>query len=154
MAVEIERKFLVLPSWVPLDGGDHIRQGYVASSPACTVRVRTRADRAYLTLKGPTVGTSRLEFEYDIPVADAVEMLATLCSAIVEKHRYLEVHGAHTWEIDVFHGANDGLVMAEVEMRTETDVVTLPPWAGVEVTNDRRYRNSCLAREPFSTWAR
>jgi len=154
MAVEIERKFLIQPGWVPRDGGDHIRQGYIASSPDCTFRVRTRGAKAYLTVKGPTVGLSRLEFEYEIPVGDAGEMLDRFCTAVIDKHRHLEAHGAHTWEIDVFHGANDGLVMAEVEMRTETDVVTLPPWAGVEVTNDRRYRNSCLAREPFSTWAR
>jgi adenylate cyclase len=126
----------------------------MASSPDCTVRVRTRGDRAYLTVKGPTVGLSRSEFEYTIPLADAVEMLDRLCTAVVDKHRYLEVHGAHTWEVDVFHGANDGLVLAEVEMRTETDVVILPPWAGLEVTGDPRYRNSRLAQQPFSTWHR
>lgn len=154
MAVEIERKFLVLPGWVPRDAGDHIRQGYIAASPECSVRVRTRGDRAYLTIKGPTLGLSRLEFEYAIPVADAAEMLTRLCTAVVDKHRYLEVHGHHTWEVDVFHGANEGLVLAEVEMTTEADVVALPPWAGIEVTHDTRYRNSRLAREPFSTWAR
>ena len=154
MAVEIERKFLVLPGWVPRDAGDHIRQGYIAGSPECSVRVRTRADRAYLTIKGPTVGLSRLEFEYAIPVADAVEMLGRLCTVVIDKHRHLEVHGHHTWEVDVFHGANEGLVLAEVEMQSEGDVITLPPWADIEVTNDPRYRNSRLAREPFSTWPR
>jgi adenylate cyclase len=154
MAVEIERKFLVRPGWVPRDAGDHIRQGYIAASPECSVRVRTRGDRAYLTIKGPTVGFSRAEFEYSIPLADAVELLTQLCTAVVEKHRYLEVHGPHTWEVDVFHGANDGLVLAEVEMQTEADAITLPPWAGIEVTTDPRYRNSRLAREPFSTWGR
>ena len=154
MAVEIERKFLVLPGWFPRDGGDHIRQGYIASSAQCTVRVRTRGDRAYLTVKGPTIGLSRPEFEYPIPLADAVEMLDQLCAVVVDKHRHLEVHGAHTWEVDVFNGANDGLVLAEVEMQTEADVLTLPPWAGLEVTDEPRYRNSRLAQQPFSTWTR
>jgi adenylate cyclase len=154
MAVEIERKFLVLPRWTPCDAGDHIRQGYLSGASDCSIRVRTRGDRAYLTVKGPTVGLSRLEFEYTIPVADAVEMLTQLCTAVVDKHRHLEVHGHHTWEVDVFHGANDGLVLAEVEMDTEADVVALPPWAGIEVTTDFRYRNSRLAQQPFSTWAR
>jgi adenylate cyclase len=154
MSVEIEREFLVLPEWRPRDEGDHIRQGYIASTDGCSVRVRTRGDRAYLTVKGPTVGLSRLEFEYSIPLADAVEMLSRLCTRVIDKHRHLEVHGQHTWEIDVFHGDNDGLILAEVEMAAEDDVVTLPSWAGVEVSRDPRYRNSRLAREPFCTWTR
>lgn len=153
MAVEIERKFLVRPGlWTPLGSGDLIRQGYVSSSPDRTVRIRVRADRAYLTIKGPTTGLSRLEFEYDIPIADAHEMLNQLCAAVVDKHRHVEQHGGHTWEIDVFHGANDGLVVAEVELQSEQEAVDLPAWVGDEVSADYRYANSYLAKNPYSTW--
>jgi adenylate cyclase len=154
MAVEIERKFLVRPGcWTPRQPGDHIRQGYIPTTDVRTVRVRVRADRAFLTIKGPTTGRmSRLEFEYSIPVDDAHEMLDRLCSAVLEKHRYLEPYGAHTWEIDVFSGANAGLVLAEVELQTEDDLVELPPWVGDEVTGDARYANGWLAHHPFSTW--
>lgn len=155
MAVEIERKFLITPgAWSPRDGGDHIRQGYLSVAPDCTVRVRTRGTRGYLTVKGPTVGLSRAEFEYEIPFGDATEMLDRLCVAVLEKQRYLEPHGAHTWEVDVFLGLNHGLVVAEVEMDSEQDLVVLPPWIDREVTGDYRYRNSHLARVPFTTWAR
>ncbi len=154
MAVEIERKFLVRPGiWSPRAAGDRIRQGYISSSPDRTVRVRVRADRAYVTIKGPTTGLSRLEFEYEIPVTDAHEMLDQLCAAVVDKHRHVEQHGVHTWEIDVFHGANDGLVVAEVELKSEQEAVELPAWVGDEVSADYRYANSYLAKTPYSTWA-
>lgn len=153
MAVEIERKFLVQPGrWSPRTAGDHIRQGYILASPERTVRVRIREDRGFLTIKGRTTGCSRLECEYAIPVADAYEMLDSLCDAVVDKHRYLEPLGQHTWEVDVFHGANDGLVIAEVELQSEDDVLDLPVWVGREVTDDFRYGNAYLAQHPFSTW--
>lgn len=155
MAVEIERKFLITPgAWSPKDAGDHIRQGYLSVAPDRTVRVRTRGTRGYLTVKGPTVGLSRPEFEYEIPFGDATEILDRLCVAVLEKRRFLEPHGGHTWEIDVFLGLNDGLVVAEVEMGSEQDLVVLPPWIDREVTGDYRYNNSHLARVPFTTWAR
>lgn len=155
MAVEIERKFLITPgAWSPRDAGDHIRQGYLSVAPDRTVRVRTRGVRGYLTVKGPTVGLSRPEFEYEIPFGDANEMLDRLCVAVLEKQRFLESHGEHTWEIDVFLGLNDGLVVAEVEMDTEDEPVILPSWIDCEVTGDYRYNNSHLARVPFTTWAR
>lgn len=155
MAVEIERKFLVRPGlWRPRDAGDYIRQGYVqASSERASVRVRVRGRRAFLTVKGPTNGFSRLEYEYEIPVPDAMEMLDRLCGAVLEKTRHVEVHGSHTWEVDVFHGPNAGLIVAEVEVRSEREAVDLPAWVGDEVSTDRRYRNSQLAQVPFSTWA-
>lgn len=155
MAVEIERKFLITPgAWSPRDAGDHIRQGYISVAPDRTVRVRTRGARGYLTVKGPTVGLSRPEFEYEIPVGDANEMLDRLCVAVLEKQRFLEPHAGHTWEIDVFLGSNDGLVVAEVEMDSEGEEVILPPWIAREVTGDYRYNNSHLARVPFTTWQR
>lgn len=153
MAVEIERKFLLTPgAWSPSTEGDHIRQGYISVSPDRTVRVRTRGARGYLTVKGPTIGLTRQEFEYEIPIADANEMLDRLCVAVLEKRRFLEPHAGHVWEVDVFLGANDGLVVAEVEMDSETETVTLPPWIAREVTGDYRYNNSRLARVPFTTW--
>ncbi len=154
MAVEIERKFLVQPGlWTPRTAGDHIRQGYILSSPERTVRVRIREGRGYLTIKGPTTGCSRLEFEYPIPVTDAHELLDQLCPAVVDKHRYLEPLGAHMWEVDIFHEANDGLVIAEVELQSEQDVLELPVWVGPEVTADFRYSNAYLSHHPFSTWS-
>jgi adenylate cyclase len=155
MAVEIERKFLITPgAWSPRDAGDHIRQGYISVAPDRTVRVRTRGVRGYLTVKGPTVGLSRQEFEYEIPITDANEMLDRLCVAVLEKQRFLEPFEGHTWEIDVFLGANNGLVVAEVEMDSEQESVILPSWIASEVTGDYRYNNSHLARVPFSTWER
>lgn len=153
MAVEIERKFLVRPGlWTPAGPGDLIRRGYISSSPDRTVRVRVRKDRAYLTIKGPTTGLSRLEFEYEIPVTDAHQLLDQVCTAVLDKHRHVEQHGAHTWEIDVFHGANGGLVVAEVELVSEQEAVELPAWAGYEVSADYRYANSYLAKCPYSIW--
>lgn len=153
MAVEIERKFLITPgAWSPREAGDHIRQGYISVSPDRTVRVRTRGARGFLTVKGPTVGLSRLEFEYEIPIADAHELLDHLCVAVLEKQRFLEPHAGHTWEIDVFLGANEGLIVAEVEIAAENERVILPSWISCEVTGDYRYSNSQLARVPFTTW--
>lgn len=153
MAVEIERKFLVRRGlWTPSAIGDPIRQGYIASSPGRTIRVRLRGDRAFLTIKGPTTGLSRLEFEYPIPADDAAVMLRDLCDVVLEKHRHVERHHGHVWEIDVFHGDSEGLIVAEVELASEQEVVTLPAWVDREVSGDYRYSNAWLARHPFSTW--
>lgn len=153
MGREIERKFLVQGR--PWEGvpGTPYRQGYLASGYGVTVRVRLAGDRAYLTVKGPTSGFSRDEYEYPIPPGDAASMLETLCGGrLVEKTRHLLVHAGRTWEVDVFVGANRGLVLAEVELESEDAAVELPPWAGAEVTGDYRYANAFLARRPFSTW--
>ncbi|AWV89030.1 CYTH domain-containing protein [Bradymonas sediminis] len=153
MAVEIERKFLVCSQLWRADVFDEIpmRQGYFESAPGATVRVRIEGERAVLTIKGPTVGLSRAEFEYEIPMADAREMLDTFCQGRqVEKVRYLVKHGEHTWEVDVFEGANAGLVMAEVELDRDDEAVATPEWIGEEVSHDRRYRNGYLARHPWA----
>ncbi len=154
MAVEIERKFLVKPgAWTPRDAGTPFTQGYLVSQDGCVVRVRREGREAKLTIKGATTGISRLEFEYTIPEADAAVMLDQLCGhPLIEKHRHLERHGEHTWEIDVFHGDNDGLVVAEVELTSETDEPTRPAWLGDEVSGDPRYSNSNLRTHPFTRW--
>ena len=154
MATEIERKFLVGDDrWrATADAGTPLRQGYLCEVPERTVRVRTAGDRAFLTIKGKTVGASRSEFEYAIPVADA-EALLTLCvPPLIEKTRYRVAHASHIWEIDVFAGANAGLILAEVELRTEAEAVALPDWAGTEVTTDPRYYNVHLRAHPYRTW--
>ena len=157
MAQEIERKFLVASdAWrAQVDQGTAYRQGYIATVVAGqSVRVRIAGDTGLITIKGPTTGLSRAEFEYPIPLADAAEMLNTLCMRpLIEKTRYLLTIGAVVWEIDVFHGDNEGLVVAEVELETVDQEVALPDWIGAEVSADPRYFNSSLVDHPFSSWA-
>jgi adenylate cyclase len=155
MALEIERKYLVrLEAWrPPKSGGTIQRQGYLSVDAARVVRVRRAGRRAWLTVKGQNRGIARTEFEYPIPVADAEAMLETLClSPIIEKTRYRVRFGGRVWEVDVFGGANAGLVVAEVELESETAEVNLPPWAGTEVSGDPRYYNANLVRHPFTAW--
>ncbi len=153
MPQEIERKFLVRRElWSPPDGGTLYRQGYLSSDPCRTVRVRIAADRAYLTVKGATRGISRPEFEYPIPTADAVQLLDLCPPPWVEKTRYRVRVGAHTWEVDDFHGENEGLLLAEVELASPGDELELPPWVEREVSGDPRYYNASLARNPYRNW--
>ncbi len=156
MADEIERKFLVRnESWRgAVTSSTRIVQGYLASSERVTVRVRTRGSQAYLTIKGATRGVTRSEFEYAIPVDDAEAMLSTLAGGpVIDKVRHLIPVGAHTWELDVFAGDNDGLVMAEIELGADDEEFEKPAWAGAEVSDDPRYFNVNLAAHPYSTWA-
>ena len=156
MGVEIERKYLVEgDSWRgQIVSATRIVQGYLARGDV-TVRARIRGDRAYLTVKGRSQGIARSEFEYEIPVADAETMLAELADGpVVEKTRNLVEVGGHTWELDVFAGDNEGLVMAEIELASADEVFTLASWAGEEVTDDSRYYNVNLARHPFRQWGR
>jgi adenylate cyclase len=154
MAKEIERKFLVDTALRRATaGGTLYRQGYLSSAKERVVRVRIAGDRGFLTIKGLTTGVSRLEFEYPIPLSDATGMLDQLCGRpLIEKTRYREVFADRTWEIDVFHGDNDGLVVAEVEIAHPEDKVELPRWAGAEVSNDPRYFNNNLAAHPYRYW--
>ena len=154
MAKEIERKFLVAgDEWKKLAQGTHFRQGYLSTVKERTVRVRTIDDKGYLTIKGITVGATRLEYEYDIPASDANEMLADLCEKpIIEKHRYKIAFDGLTWEVDEFHGENEGLVVAEVELTSEDQQFEKPSWIGEEVTSDPRYYNSNLIAHPYTTW--
>lgn len=154
MAQEIERKYLVRPgAWVPAAAGTHFVQGYLNSQKERVVRVRIEGDQAKLTIKGLTTGVTRLEFEYPIPVADATLLLEQLCERpLIDKHRHVEAHGGLRWEIDVFHGDNEGLIVAEVELPSEATEVALPSWAGDDVSSDPRYFNSNLLAHPYRTW--
>lgn len=147
MAKEIERKYLIENTGFLQDiPGRKIVQGYIADRPM-TTRVRILDDEvAFLTLKGPTVGLSRDEFEYVIPVEDAQALIANYCdNRVIEKTRYIVPVGAHNYEVDVFHGKLDGLVVAEVELGSEDEVAEMPEWLGAEVSLDFRFTNSYLA---------
>lgn len=152
MAKEIERKFLVNDSWRPKEEGQRIAQGYLCTEPAHTVRVRVKGKRGYLTVKGRSEGIQRQEFEYEIPLADAEDMLQLCDGPLVEKVRYREKCGAFFWEIDVFSGANDGLCVAEIELPDEQAEFLRPSWLGREVSGDVRYYNSQLIKYPYSEW--
>ena len=154
MAKEIERKFLIKPNaWKPQTAGTKIRQGYLSVIKERVVRVRTKDAKAFLTIKGVTRGISREEFEYDIPVEDADLLLTNLCEQpLIEKIRYKEDHNGHTWEIDVFFGENEGLIVAEVELTAENETLQLPSWVGEEVSSDQRYYNSNLIQNPYRKW--
>ena len=154
MGIEIERKFLVHPDKLPkLTNGYTIKQGYIPTHDLTTVRIRIQDKEAFLTIKGKSVGASRLEFEYSIPLADAKIMLENLCStSYVDKTRYLIDHQSHTWEVDVFEGLNKGLIVAEIELHSEEKNFTLPEWVSKEVTHDKRYFNSQLIEYPYSQW--
>jgi adenylate cyclase len=153
MAQEIERKFLVDGRWSPPGPGTPFCQGYIASAPGRTVRVRIEGTEGRLTIKGPASGLTRSEFEYPIPLDDARELLESLCDRpFVEKVRYRVPHGNHVWEVDVFGGENAGLVVAEVELGAEDEDFSRPEWLGPEVSHDPRYANSRLAQVPYRTW--
>lgn len=153
MAVEIERKFLVAnEAWrEQISSSTRIAQGYLCTDPERTVRVRTKGEAAFLTIKGKNAGISRTEFEYAIPVADALAMLE-LCPNVLDKTRHLVEIDGHTFEIDEFHGANAGLIVAELELATEESTYPQPVWLGAEVSGDARYYNSALSTTPFSQW--
>jgi CYTH domain-containing protein len=156
MAKEIERKFLVkTTAWKPHGGGIHFKQGYLNTQKERVVRVRIEGAKAKLTIKGVTTGVTRSEFEYVIPVEDASILLDNLCEKpLIDKHRHTETHGGKTWEIDVFHGENEGLVVAEIELTNEAETFLKPAWAGEEVSSDPRYFNSNLLKNPFKNWGK
>ena len=151
MGTEIERKFLVPgDAWkVAAAAGVRIRQGYLSSDKDRTVRVRIAGDQAWLTVKGLTQGSSRPEFEYPVPLPDGEAMLEMCERPLLEKTRHRVAHGGLEWEVDVFEGDNAGLVLAEVELERADQPVSLPPWAGLEVTDDPRYYNVHLAKHPM-----
>lgn len=157
MGVEIERKFLVdHEKWNKLakPEGKHYKQGYIFSDETRTVRIRVAAGKGYITLKGGRQGKmSRSEFEYEIPAADAGEMLRTLAQNGTEKIRYEIPAAGFTWEVDEFSGDNEGLIVAEIELNSEDDEFEIPEWITEEVTDDHRYANSNLAVHPFKYWA-
>lgn len=154
MPYEIERKFLVYKDKLPeLPEGYELKQGYIPTKNNSTVRVRIRNNRAVITLKSPRKNISRLEFEHPIPKDEAEEIIHELCEdAYIDKTRHYINYEGHLWEIDVFHGANEGLIVAEVELESEEEPFDKPEWAAEEVSLDPKYRNSRLLQNPFCDW--
>jgi len=153
MPDEIERKFLVVgDAWRAGAVGTRYVQGYLSRDPERTVRVRRAGDKAFLTIKGISRGISRPEFEYAIPVAHAEELLNLCIRPLIEKTRTVVEYGGKRWEVDEFAGDNAGLVIAEIELKSEDELLDLPPWAGTDVSDDPRYYNSNLSERPFTTW--
>ena len=153
MPLEIERKFLVDSSkWFPTDRGTKLTQAYLSLSPNPTVRIRIAGEKAFLTVKGLSNNISRPEFEYEIPVNEAQEMLKLAISNPVEKIRYEIEYEGFIWEVDVFSGKNDGLILAEIELNVEDQQFMKPGWLLDEVSTDDRYYNSYLSARPFTTW--
>ena len=155
MPVEIERKFLIRnDSWKPsVDHSTVIRQGYLAPLSKASIRVRIDGDRANINIKSATLGIHRMEYEYPIPMDEAIEMLDQLCERPqIEKTRHRIKLGKHVWEIDEFAGDNAGLVMAEIELGSEDEDFDRPDWLGEEVTDDKRYYNVNMVRHPYKDW--
>ncbi len=156
MPIEIERKFLLCDdSWcLKADAGIGMRQGYLSNNSKNSIRVRIGGERAHLNIKSSTPGTVRREYEYLIPVAEAEELLADLChKLLIEKIRYHVEFSGFTWEIDVFSGINQGLVVAEIELIKIDQDFPRPPWLGREVSDEIRYYNSHLAGYPYTQWS-
>ncbi|MDR1258790.1 MAG: CYTH domain-containing protein [Tannerellaceae bacterium] len=153
--IEIERKFMVTGDF---SGGVTSRkciiQGYLTVTDGCIVRIRTAGDRAFITIKGPSDENmwSRYEFEQEIATDDASELMKLATGSVISKVRHYVPYGGHVWEVDVFCGDNEGLVVAEIELTSRDDVFDLPPWVGREVTGDSRYYNASLVKAPYKEW--
>lgn len=154
MAIEIERKYLVELKLLPeLGKGVYISQGYIDTKNKDVVRARVKGDKGFITLKGESSGISCAEFEYEIPKNDALAIIATMCGGrVVEKTRYDIQVGEHIWELDIFHGKNDGLVVAEIELSAEDEKFQMPRWVKEEVSGQEKYYNVRLLSEPYSAW--
>jgi adenylate cyclase len=154
MAIEIEHKFLLANE----DWRQHTqksvryKQGYLSSQPTSSIRVRISNRQAWLNIKSATIGTQRLEFEYEIPMPDAEEIINTLCGKLIEKIRHFITHDHNIWEIDEFEGDNQGLIVAEIELAEVGQKFTKPDWLGAEVTHDLRFYNNNLAINPYKNW--
>ncbi len=152
---EIERKFLVCGDFkAEATGAVRITQGYICSASGKTVRIRIKGDKGYITIKGPSSrsGAGRFEWEMEIPVEEARELLKLCETGLIDKTRYLVPKGRHTFEVDEFYGDNDGLTVAEVELGSEDEEFERPSWLSTEVTGDRRYYNSALTKNPYKNW--
>lgn len=155
MPVEIERKFLLKnDSWRQhIEHSARIRQGYLGTIAKASVRIRVEGDKANINIKSAELAMRRMEYEYDIPLDEANEMLDKLCeSPQIDKLRHIVKQGRHVWEIDEFFGDNAGLIVAEVELSAEDEVFDMPSWAGAEVTHEPRYYNVNLVKHPFKNW--
>lgn len=155
MALEVEHKFLLAnDTWRQQVGrSETFIQGYLSSDPSCSIRVRISGERAWLNIKSATPGSQRHEFEYAIPLADAEDMIRTVCRRpLIEKVRHFVDIGEHTWEIDEFGGDNAGLIVAEIELSAPGEIFFRPDWLGAEVTDDLRYYNNSLVLHPYNNW--
>lgn len=155
MLYEIEKKFIVMKEWwdVSMATSHHsIVQGFLLNTPEMIVRVRIQDDSGFLTIKGKQINATRPEFEYKIPVEDARALLAMKDTPIIEKTRHLVTYKDKTWEVDEFHGENQGLIIAELELENEEETFEKPVWAGKDVTEDFKYTNAQLCLHPFSKW--
>ncbi|MBT28512.1 MAG: adenylate cyclase [Thalassobius sp.] len=154
MGVEIERKFLIKnDSWKSsADNGVQIKQGYLNSDKNRTVRVRVYGETGFLTIKGKNENLTRQEFEYEIPLDDANNLLELCEIPIIEKRRYIVADQGNNWELDVFEGENAGLLVAEIELHSEDHQLELPAWVGDEVSTDPKYYNSSLISNPYKNW--
>ena len=154
MGIEIERKFLVdIEKLPPLKKESFLKQGYIFGKDHTVVRIRIKDQQAFLAIKGKNIGASRMEFEYSIPLADAEQIITNLCNGVtIEKKRYIVNSKNHNWEIDFFHGENEGLVIAEIELNSENTKIEIPTWVTKEVTGEVKYYNSNLIKHPYSKW--
>ncbi|HEY1038663.1 MAG TPA: CYTH domain-containing protein [Bacteroidia bacterium] len=155
MALEIEHKYLVHHDrWKTIRPSKSVmvKQAYLYSDPSKTIRVRVMDDKGFITIKGKSTGASRSEYEYEIPLEDALGMIRELANKVIEKTRHYIHHGEHVWEVDVFEGENEGLIVAEIELGSEEENYLVPDWVHENVTQDKRYANSNLLNTPFRTW--
>lgn len=155
MGIETERKFLVNKTkWAAVHKvhGQTIRQKYIQTDKDKTIRIREKGNKGYITIKGKKKGISRAEFEYEIPLKDAIAMMDTFTGGMISKIRFNVKHAGKLWEVDEFHGDNDGLIVAEIELQSEDEVFDLPDWVAKEVTHDPRYYNSNLTIRPYKHW--
>ena len=155
MATEIEHKYLVKADlWqeVTPHASVEVKQAYLVTDPDKTIRVRTMGDQAFITIKGKASGASRAEYEYEIPLQDAHELIHKFSSNLIEKVRHYVLHDTKTWEVDEFRGLNKGLVVAEIELATEEETYALPAWIDKNVTHDHRDANSNLVSDPYINW--
>lgn len=155
MGIEIEHKFLLVNDEWRRDVHKSVRyrQGYLSSQPTCSIRVRLSGQQAWLNIKSATIGTERMEFEYEIPFPDADILINKLCvKPLIEKTRHFVAFENHIWEIDEFEADNQGLILAEIELSSIGEFFEKPSWLGQEVTQDLRYYNNNLALNPYSTW--
>jgi|TARA_B100000676_G_scaffold87397_1_gene87266 adenylate cyclase len=154
MAIEIERKFLIKEKPFSIAKRSlKINQGYIINEKSKVIRVREKGDDYFLTIKGNNIGISRLEYDFPISKEDAKELIFHFCkTTLIEKTRHYIEHKGHTWEVDEFHGKNNGLIVAEIELESEDEKFEIPDWVGEEVTQDDRYYNMNLAIHPFTSW--
>tara|TARA_B100000809_G_scaffold33236_2_gene29051 strand:- start:1510 stop:1974 length:465 start_codon:yes stop_codon:yes gene_type:complete len=154
MPIEIERKFLVAKAdWkLKINKETLIKQGYLSSKPERSVRVRIAGEKGIITIKGKTIKTTRAEYEYEIPLVDAINLMDLCEKPLIEKTRYNVLENGNLWEVDVFEGDNKGLTVAEIELESEEQEFVLPKWIGQEVSHENRYYNASLIKHPFITW--